>query len=73
MRFLGEPPDYPGQDAPEWKAVLAEVVTEAVVRRIVTLKYPAGREDVDADRVYYDHFTFAARLLPLMQKVIAVG
>jgi hypothetical protein len=70
-RFLGEAPEYPGQDEPEWKAVLAEVVTEAVVRRVVTSKYPAGKEDIDADRVYYDHFTLAQRLLPLMQRVVA--
>jgi len=70
-RFLGEAPHYPGQDEPEWKAVLAEVVTEAVVRRVVTSKYPAAREDVDADQIYYDHFTLAQRLLPLLQRVVA--
>lgn len=68
-QYLGDPPDYPRQDNAEWRAVLAEVVTEAVVRRIITHKYPAGREDVDADKVYYDHFAFAGRLLPLMQKL----
>lgn len=39
-RYLGPPPDYSGQDLPEWKPVLAEVVTEAIVRRIVSKKYP---------------------------------
>lgn len=72
-RYLGEAPDFPGQDQPEWKAVLAEVVTEAVVRRIITLKYPTGQEGIDADQIYYDHFTFSGRLLPLMQRVVAVG
>lgn len=72
-RFLGDAPEYPGQDEPEWKAVLAEVVTEAVVRRVVTSKYHAGKEDIDADQVYYDHFTLAQRLLPLMQRVVAAA
>jgi hypothetical protein len=68
-RYLGEPPDYLGQDSPEWQAVQSEVVTEAIVRRIVSRKYPAGSEGVDADQIYYDHFSYTSRLLPLMQAV----
>lgn len=67
-RYLGPPPDYSGQDLPEWKAVLAEVVTEAIVRTIVSKKYPPHRDTIDADSVYYDHFTYASRLLPIMQR-----
>jgi hypothetical protein len=67
-RYLGEAPEYAGQDSPEWQAVQAEVVTEAIVRRIVSRKYPAGSEDVDADQIYYDHFSYTSRLLPLMQR-----
>ena len=51
--------------------MLAEVVTEAVVRRIVSRKYPGGMEDVDADTVYYDHFSYTSRLLPVMQQLSA--
>ena len=69
-RYLGPAPDFAGQDRPEWKAILAEVVTEAVARRIVSKKYPPSRELADADSVYYDHFTYAARLLPIMQRLV---
>lgn len=68
-KFFGEPPGFPGQDSPEARAILAEVVTEAIVRRIVSRKYPAGMDDVDADRVYYDHFSYTSRLLPGMQEL----
>jgi len=68
--YIGLPPDYPGQDTAEWKAVLAEVVTEAIVRRIVTRKYPVGTEDLLADQIYYDHVEYAGRLLPVMQRVL---
>ncbi len=70
-RYFGEPPDFPGQDSPEARVVLAEVVTEAIVRRIVSRKYPGGMEDVDADTVYYDHFSYTSRLLPVMQQLSA--
>lgn len=71
-RYFGEAPAFPGQDSPEARAILAEVVTEAIVRRIVSRKYPAGTEEIDADKVYYDHFSYTSRLLPLMQHLARV-
>ncbi len=68
-RYVGDPPDYAGQETPEWRAVLAEAITEAVARRVVERKFPLDRDDVDAQRIYCEHFSFATQLLPVMQKL----
>lgn len=35
---------YENQDTPEWKPVLAELATDAIVRRLMEGKYPSGAE-----------------------------
>ena len=52
----------------EGNLALAEVVTEAIVRRLMERKYPAGTEAPAAQEFYIDMFSFSTRLLPLMQQ-----
>jgi hypothetical protein len=68
-RYFGDAPEFPGQDTPAARAVVAEVVTEAIVRRIVSRKYPTANEEIDADLVYFEHVSYTSRLLPIMQQM----
>lgn len=65
--ILGE--DLAGEQTREWKAVLAEVVTDAMVRRLMTRRYPVS-EEVDAQTLYRDHVQWLAKLLPKVQRVL---
>jgi hypothetical protein len=70
--YLGGPPDYSDQNTVQSKAVLAEILTEAIVRTIVIRKYQKSPESTDAGSVYYEHVKFSLRLLPLMQNAFGV-
>lgn len=65
--LVGE--DLAGEHSPEFRAVLAEVVTEALVRKVLTKKYPPSQE-VDAERLYSEHGQWLTKLLPKVQRVV---
>jgi hypothetical protein len=46
-RYLGEPPEYAGQDSPLCRLLLAEIVSEAICRR--TLTYQARNRSWEFD------------------------
>ena len=58
-----------GEHSPEFRAVLAEVVTEALVRKLITKKYPPS-QDVDADQLYVDHGYWQTKLIKKVQRVV---
>jgi len=61
------------QDSPEWRAVLAEVVTDAIVRRLLERKYPPGIEPVNVQEFYLEMYGYSSRLLPLIQSATDLG
>lgn len=65
---IGE--NFERQDSPEWKAVLAEVVTDAFVRRLMERKFPGGAEPLSANDFYLEMYSYSTRLLPRMQRVL---
>lgn len=82
LRIMGEHPavrpyvgekekDYPGQDTREFKMLTAELMSDAVVRRILQEKY---REDeLDAGSFYVMHNKLMARLLVRAHRVVAAN
>jgi hypothetical protein len=49
---------------------LSEVIAEAFVRRIVAKKYESTADTPDVQTLYYDHFSYQQRLLPLLQAAL---
>lgn len=82
LRIMGEHPavqpyvgdkekDYPGQDTREFKMLTAELMSDAVVRRILQEKY---REDeLDAGSFYVMHNKLMARLLVRAHRVVTAN
>lgn len=60
--------NWEGQDKPEWKALLVEIVTDAVVRRLMERKYPKGVDLPDAQEFYSIMYSYSTRLVPVLQK-----
>ena len=60
------------EQTPEWRTALAEVVTDAMVRRLVTRRYPISQE-IDSQTLYRDHVEWISRLLPKIQRVLLQG
>lgn len=82
LRIMGEHPavkpylgdkdmDYPGQDTPEFKLLTAELVSDAVVRRILLEKY--GEDELDAGSFYSRHYKLMAPLLARVHRVVAAN
>jgi hypothetical protein len=80
LRIMGEHPavrpylgdkekNYPGQDTPQFKLLTAELVADAVVRRILLEKY---REDeLDAGSFYVQQYKLMSRLLARAHRIVA--
>lgn len=71
-RYLG-PPDknFPGQEKLYFKAVLAEIVADQVVRRLIELREEKqGPEpELDAHAVYATHQKYVGEFLPLAHEI----
>ena len=65
-RYMGEPPEFPGQESPAARLLIAEIVAEEVVRNLLNRKYRGAR--VDADAYNADRLTLLADLLPLCHR-----
>jgi hypothetical protein len=67
---LGDKDDgYPGQDSPQFRLLMAELVTDAVVRRIVLEKY--GDNEIDAGTFYVEQYKLLAKFLSRARVVAA--
>lgn len=69
--YLGDKDDnhpYPGQNTPEFKALLAELVADAVARRILLKKFQDDETDVGTLYVY--HYRFMGRFLARAHRVL---
>ncbi len=65
-RYMGEPPEFAGQESLPTRLLIAEIVAEEVVRDLLTRKYRGAR--VDADAYYADRLKLLADLLPLCHR-----
>ncbi|MGH7736364.1 MAG: hypothetical protein ACREMP_00600 [Candidatus Tyrphobacter sp.] len=62
QRYMGSPPDFPGQESPLTRMLVAEIVAEEVVRDLLSRRYRSSR--VDADAYAADRLRLLADLLP---------
>ncbi len=62
-------PNRESEHTREWRAVLAEVVTDAIVRRLMTRRYPISQM-IDAQTLYTDHVQWMSKLLPKIQRFL---
>lgn len=64
--------DRSAEHKPQWKVLLAEVVTDTVVRRLMAKRYPVPQQ-IETPNLYRDHADWMSRLLPRFQKVVLSG
>ena len=80
LRIMGEHPavrpylgdkdaGYPGQTSPQFKLMMAELVGDAVIRRILLEKW--GEDEVDAGTFYVQHYKLLARFLARAHRFVA--
>lgn len=80
LRIMGEHPavnphlgakedGYPGQTSPQFRLLTAELVADAVVRRIILQKYK--EDELDAGTLYVHHNRLVARFLARAHKLVA--
>ena len=58
-----------GEASPQFRAVLAEVVAEALAAKLVKRQYPPTHP-IDAEQLYDSHAHWQTKLLPTVQKVL---
>jgi hypothetical protein len=82
LRIMGEHPslslylgdkqeNYPGQTTPQFKALLAELVSEAVARRILIEKH--SDDEIDAGTLYVEHYRLMGRFLARAHRIVSSG
>jgi hypothetical protein len=67
-RYLGPPPEFPGQEDKHFRLLLAEIVAEAVCARILGRNAelrPAEYEDNDWDAYYAEYSQLLTEFLPI--------
>jgi hypothetical protein len=68
--YLGDKDqNYPGQHTPQFKLLMAELVADAVVRRILHEKFRDN--DIDVFTLYARHYKLMASLLPRAHRIVA--
>jgi hypothetical protein len=71
-RYLGRGEEnFPGQDRPHFKTILAEIVADQVVRRLIEIREEKqGKdEDLDAHAVYATHQKYVGEFLPIAHEI----
>jgi len=79
LRIMGEHPavkpllgsandNYPGQNSPPFRVLLAELVTDAVVRRVLMQKYQ--NDEIDAGTFYVEHYRLSGRFLARAHRIV---
>jgi hypothetical protein len=82
LRIMGEHPavkpylgeyknDYPGQDSGAFRVLLAELISDAVVRRILLEKY--RDDEVDALTLYVQQYKLMAQFLARAHRIVAAA
>lgn len=82
LRIMGEHPalrpylgnaadEYPGQNSDQFKVLLAELITDAVVRRILLEKY--RDDEIDAATLYVQQYKLMGRFLARAHRVVAAA
>jgi hypothetical protein len=70
--YLGGAPEFPGQNDPWTRLILAEIVTDNVcreiARRVDAIRSPDERPD--AETFYAEHYNRTLKLLPVVQSVL---
>jgi len=70
--YLGSKDEgYPGQDSPQVRLLIAELVADAVVRRLLQQKY--GEDEVDIATFYVEHYKLVAQLLARAHRIVAAA
>jgi len=67
-RYLGEAPNFPGQEEKHFRVVLAEIVSEAVCSRILSQRSTSRVEDYadsDWDAYYSEYTELLTKFLPI--------
>jgi hypothetical protein len=67
-RYIGDPPDYTGQNSLHWRALLAEIIAEAIVRRVLERKYPVDSQGIDAEAFFVELFQRTTELAPRIHR-----
>jgi len=71
-RYLGDPPEFPGQETPLVKALMAEIIADNVCReigrRVDALRTQDERPDADA--FYIEHYSRLAKILPKLHALM---
>lgn len=79
LRIMGEHPavnpllgsahdNYPGQNSTPFLVLLAELVTDAVVRRILMQKYQ--NDEIDTGTFYVEHYRLSGRFLARAHRIV---
>lgn len=71
-RYLGRPEqNFSGQDRPHFKTILAEIVADQVVRRLIEIREEkqGKEEDLDAHAVYATHQKYVGEFLPIAHEI----
>jgi hypothetical protein len=71
-RFLGDPPEFLGQEAPWVRLLIAEIVADNVCREIARRVDLMRQQDErpDAEGFYGEHYTRLQKLLPRLQELM---
>jgi hypothetical protein len=67
-RYLGPPPDYPGQEEKHYRALLAEIVAEAICSRLISDRQrdnPEAYGEYDWEAYYADYTRLMTKFLPI--------
>ncbi len=67
-RYLGPPPEFPGQEQPHFRVLLAEIVADAVCSRLISKNAdtkPDEYTDYDWDAYYADYSKYMSEFLPI--------
>lgn len=71
-RYLGRAEDdFPGQDKPHFKTILAEIVADQVARRLIEIREEkqGTDEDLDAHKVYATHQKYVGEFSPIAHEI----
>ena len=69
-RYLGAESDgYPGQNTPQFRVLLAELVADNVCRRIVEDKFKVRTQEFDSDSVFIEHSSLMMKFTPIAHQI----
>ena len=69
-RYLGPAPDFPNQDKPLCRALIAEIVAGECARMMIEKKHQSVDQHVDAAAMYVEHYKYLTRYLNRCHRVL---